>query len=1010
MAYPRATMRIPLVTPVRTLCVVALAMLLGSAAVGGQRIGLDIEDFNPPYTRSDPLVVQALAAYDAEHDSDAERLSRQLLALSLARKSESALSQVEAHFILARVLDSEHRLTEAETEYRQGLKLLEPLVGPDAAQKLHDPKAAADALRWARYFQILLHDNLRGQGRLREANLLPSILPSGPADTGPHNTESGVSWVGPIALSPCPGGAPAIRALNPTESAQREQWDEDAIKRANANDPAGAETDLRGMLALDIQSFGPTHCETAVEHRRIAQVLLDQNRLADAEAEARQALTILDQVKEDHRQAVYALGALAEVTSRQRGASEAEPYLRRALEIFERRLGADRQETLSARLALAANLYAQGRLADSEGLYRKALAGILASYGGSQTMVLEIEEFTGYLAGRQGKFAEAVNDYRTACAQRAELIARGGRGVAASLLKTSDQAEAGNCALRQSFALWRWAEAGGGPLAADHPDALRDEAFEAAQSALPSPSGDTLARAAARIVAISSGAGDLAERYEAAIRGRDAAGDAPTPIWHDPFTETAPPADREAERESRNQEIAKIASRLAHDAPLYWDIRMPRPLGVAALQTGNGTGKPLLRKDEALVFLMVPHGEKYGLVFAVSKDRAGWARIGMTGADLKRKIGALRGGIDGKAYGLTPRMRAGGADSVAFDRALANQLYQALFGGPEIQAVIADRKTLIIVPTGPLTTLPPGLLVTRPPAGGAAGDDDAGTMRRTDWLLRTKAIALLPSVASLRTIRQIIPHRRDAVSQPLLAFTDPDFSGQGTAPDANSPIGKRRAPDNFTTYFRGGKPVMAALRTLPPLPFTRDEGRALAAALGTTPESVLTGADATKAELMKRSRDGRLGHVRVLEFATHGLVAGDGDGLAEPALVLAAGSRPEDLLLTASDAATLRLNADWVLLSACNTGSPDAQDAEGLSGLVKGFFYAGSSAVLVSHWTIADDTSAILVPMTIRLNYGQGLSKAEALRRASLAILDDPRRDQTHPVYWAPFTLIGDPQ
>ena len=161
---------------------------------------------------------------------------------------------------------------------------------------------------------------------------------------------------------------------------------------------------------------------------------------------------------------------------------------------------------------------------------------------------------------------------------------------------------------------------------------------------------------------------------------------------------------------------------------------------------------------------------------------------------------------------------------------------------------------------------------------------------------------------------------------------------------------------------------------------------------------------------MKRNADGRLARARVVEFATHGLVAGNGDGLAEPALVLSAGPKPRDWLLTASDAAKLRINAEWVLLSACNTASPDLQDPEGLSGLARGFFYAGASALLVSQWSLADDTAATLVPTAIRLHADKGLWRAEALRRASLAILDDRRADHTHPFYWSPFVLIGEPR
>jgi CHAT domain-containing protein len=154
--------------------------------------------------------------------------------------------------------------------------------------------------------------------------------------------------------------------------------------------------------------------------------------------------------------------------------------------------------------------------------------------------------------------------------------------------------------------------------------------------------------------------------------------------------------------------------------------------------------------------------------------------------------------------------------------------------------------------------------------------------------------------------------------------------------------------------------------------------------------SLLTGRDASKAQLMARNVDGRLAQVKVLEFATHGLVAGDASDLAEPALALAAGVKPEDELLLASEAATLKLHADWVLLSACNTASPDAPEAQGLSGLSRAFFFAGARSLLVSHWRVRDDVAPKLIPaMLLAQRQHPDLSRAEALRQASLAILDD---------------------
>jgi CHAT domain-containing protein len=98
-----------------------------------------------------------------------------------------------------------------------------------------------------------------------------------------------------------------------------------------------------------------------------------------------------------------------------------------------------------------------------------------------------------------------------------------------------------------------------------------------------------------------------------------------------------------------------------------------------------------------------------------------------------------------------------------------------------------------------------------------------------------------------------------------------------------------------------------------------------------------------------------------------------------------------------------------VLLSACNTASPDAPEAEGLSGLSRAFFYAGARSLLVSHWRVRDDVPPKLIPaMLLAEQTNPAMSRAEALRRASLAVLDDPGLNAANPSAWAPFTLIGE--
>jgi CHAT domain-containing protein len=158
---------------------------------------------------------------------------------------------------------------------------------------------------------------------------------------------------------------------------------------------------------------------------------------------------------------------------------------------------------------------------------------------------------------------------------------------------------------------------------------------------------------------------------------------------------------------------------------------------------------------------------------------------------------------------------------------------------------------------------------------------------------------------------------------------------------------------------------------------------------------------------------------RIIAFATHGLVPGDLPGLTQPALALAANSDPtESPLLTLEDVLGLKLDADWVILSACNTAAGDGQGAEAVSGLGRGFFYAGSRALLVTHWPVETVSARFLVTDIFdRYAKEPGATRAATLHRAMLALMDGPGSldaggkaefSYAHPIFWAPYALYGD--
>jgi CHAT domain-containing protein len=113
--------------------------------------------------------------------------------------------------------------------------------------------------------------------------------------------------------------------------------------------------------------------------------------------------------------------------------------------------------------------------------------------------------------------------------------------------------------------------------------------------------------------------------------------------------------------------------------------------------------------------------------------------------------------------------------------------------------------------------------------------------------------------------------------------------------------------------------------------------------------------------------------------------------------------------LSSSEIAGLKLDADWVILSACNTAAGEARGAEALSGLARAFFYAGDRSLLVSHWEVASESTVKLITKAIaELKTDPKIGRAEALRRSMLSMIDTGKEYEAHPAFWAPFVLVGE--
>jgi CHAT domain-containing protein/tetratricopeptide (TPR) repeat protein len=310
---------------------------------------------------------------------------------------------------------------------------------------------------------------------------------------------------------------------------------------------------------------------------------------------------------------------------------------------------------------------------------------------------------------------------------------------------------------------------------------------------------------------------------------------------------------------------------------------------------------------------------------------------------------------------------------------------------------------------------------------------DSSEVRSVHWLMRDYAMTVFPSVVSLKALREHAKVKLSHATEEYVGFGDPLLSGEPDKypSDAAAAVEARAAhcPSDkpqavALSLGRGGRvralkadgghvADIARIRIQQPLPETAQELCDVAQKLGVDPASHLyLGARATEAEVRRLSDAGKLAQYRIVHFATHGFVAGQLSAASEPGLILTppkAASESDDGYLSASEIASLKLDADWVILSACNTAAGGTENAEALSGLARAFFYAGARSLLVSHWAVNSDAAVALVTMAVSdLKEDPKIGRAEALRRAMLSLINSGNEHEAHPAFWAPFVVVGE--
>lgn len=473
--------------------------------------------------------------------------------------------------------------------------------------------------------------------------------------------------------------------------------------------------------------------------------------------------------------------------------------------------------------------------------------------------------------------------------------------------------------------------------------------------------------------------------------------------------------DLENEIESLKDQANTMDAELRLRAPDYMNLAFPRPLSVAEVQG-------YLMADEVLVYIQVtralPGHPEETLIWIVDKDDV-MLEVVEPGFELiSRTVQTLRCGLDYQLWiansdqcsNLTgsPWEDGGGPLPYRLDRAY--QLYEIVLG--RFESRLADKRIFLVSP-GPLATIPFQALVTREPE--QALPETWQGYRNVPWLVRNRVIASLPSVSTLRFLRG---RQWDQQSDRGFAgFGNPALDGTKQCVPAR-PATSCDFADAFSSQQRpeprslaspaidlsgaGVAERAAKVRSMCPVPETGHELACIDQRLVQTPTTLFTGEDFTEEQLRALSESGQLGKFAVITFATHGLLPDQALAL-EPALV-ATPSLGDDGLITATEISKLRLNAEWVLLAACNTASGTG----GTDGLANAFFYAGATSVLISHWEADAEATAFAVARMVGED-DEAMPLSEALGVAEQMLADSTARpDFSHPSVWAVFTVIGD--
>ena len=760
---------------------------------------------------------------------------------------------------------------------------------------------------------------------------------------------------------------------------------------------AEAEVDARAALLSRLKAQGKYTVSTANLIEELAFVLLLQGRYAEAERLLRTTLEIRRTVgvaanSEASVGNLRRLSSLATLQQRHQDAAKLDAEIDQIIKSWE----PQRRQLYEFDSNRVYSLLATGQISDAVAAAQKLMAREISRLGKAHPDVALSRGLLAIGYAKAGRYSEALAEFRKSVPQ---LLAT---------TRTTDIDESAVVALR-SARIRDVIEGYVGVLLSESSEAepnAASEAFRLIDAVRGRSVQQAVTASAARIAARDKALAEVVRRdqdHEKQIAAQLALVNNLLAL---PSGERDDGAVRRINADIEKMRAARTATRadIARRFPHYAELIDPKPPTVAEMRA-------VLRPGEALVSFYF--GREKSFVWALPKDGPlAFATIVATGADVDLKIAQLRKALEPDVDTI--------AKIPGFDVGLASDLYDELL--KPVEAGWKGAKSLIVVTNGALGLFPLGLL----PRGRVTLDHGAEpaftAYRKVPWLARTHSITQVPSAASLRTLRQLPAGSQGR--QTLIGFGDPLFSEEQAADAARetaTPLKVAAAEAGVLLRRRASARTeqidSADLARLPRLPDTADELKAIAQALGVDPARTLYLGKAAHERAVKAAD---LARYRIIAFATHGLLPGDLNGLTQPALALTApkvAGIDGDGLLTMEEILALKLDADWIILSACNTGAGTSAGAEALSGLGRAFFYAGTRALLITNWSV-DSLSAreLITDLFRRQASDPSLARGEALRQAMMALVDSGIYAEggktlytyAHPLFWAPYSIIGE--